>query len=464
MPNVDSTTEAGFWWLPDFPNDRLVGTVTYGPRRGFEVELVGALLGLEKGPAAWGLFDVWGQTVRGKPVTLLGAHQTSLQTHMPGYATSKIEASRGIVGGHYPNIDEVLVHTVDLQFDYLTAWAGQSGITERSAANNTWEVTIAPGNSVPLGQSEEITTELVPYVFHNRSRTELRLEERCELRLHADSPRSFPHFDALISAVRILLTFAAGQAAHPRQTKAQTPDKTAEINGKPLWREIEMIRAIHIPRDLREINAEDMLFTLRDLEPQPAKTFETFLTVRERLQPVFDLFFPTYFYPDMPPPQQFLNLVYATEALHRVTVGGQYQTDEDYESGLKKELHDAIPSSVSEDFRQSLTTKLGFLHEFSLRKRLRDLLQKYNELVSPYIPKHGQFVEAVSEARNCLVHATTGRIVPEYVELWKLAQQLGMLLEVTLLSEIGFQQERVRSIIARGRRAQLIRANVFREK
>src|SRR5437867_3453711 len=166
MPNVDSTTEAGFWWLPDFPNDRLVGTVTYGPRRGFKVELVGALLGLEKGPAAWGLFDVWGQTVRGKPVTLLGAHQTSLQTHMPGYATSKIEASRGIVGGHYRNIDEVFVHTVDLQFDYLTAWAGQSGITEQRAANNTWEITVAPGNSVPLGQSEGITTELVPYVFH----------------------------------------------------------------------------------------------------------------------------------------------------------------------------------------------------------------------------------------------------------------------------------------------------------
>ncbi len=461
--NVDSTTEAGFWWLPNSPKERLVGTITYAPRSGFQIELVGALLGIEKGPAAWGLFDVWGETVRGKAVTLFGAHQSNVQTHMPGYPTSKVEASRGIIGGHYRSVNDVLVHTLDLQFDYLTAWAGQSGLSQRALENHKLEIIVAPGNSIPLGQSKGITIELVPYVFHNRSRTDLKLEERCELRLHAEKPRSLTDFEALISAIRILLTFAAGQAAHPQLTKGRTGEKTAEIQGTPLWHEIEVIRTIQVPKDLREIHAEGMLFTLRDLEPHSAKTFEKFLDVQEKLKPVFDLFFPTYFYPDMPPPQEFLNLVYATEALHRITIGGQYQSDSEYESGLKKKLQNAIPSLVTQDFRQSLMTKLNFLHEYSLRKRLRDLLQKYVGVLTPYIANQGEFVDAVSDARNCLVHASLNREIPEYIELWKLGQQLAMLLEITLLSEIGFEEDRVRSIAARGRRAQLLRANVFRE-
>src|SRR5206468_10297358 len=142
-------------------------------------------------------------------------------------------------------------HTLDLQFDYLTAWSGQLGISERSPENKTWEITVAPGNSIPLGQSVGIAAEIVPYVSRTRSRTELRLEERCELRLRTESPPSFLDFEALISAVRILLTFAAGQAAHPRQMKAKTPIKTAELKGKPLWQEIEVIRSVHIPKDLR---------------------------------------------------------------------------------------------------------------------------------------------------------------------------------------------------------------------
>jgi hypothetical protein len=206
-----------------------------------------------------------------------------------------------------------------------------------------------------------------------------------------------------------------------------------------------------------------MLFTLRDIEPQPAKTFERFLTVQEKLKPVFDLFFPTYFFPDMPPPQQFLNLTHAIEAFHRVTVGGQYQTDLQYENGLKRKFQEVIPADLPQEFQQSLGTKLKFLHEYSLRKRLRDILRRFESLTSAYIAKRDIFIESVADARNSLVHASADRSTPDYIELWKMTQQLGLTLEVALLSEVGFEEDRIRSIIGRGRRAQLIRANIFKD-
>src|SRR5205085_11828188 len=211
---------------------------------------------------------------------------------------------------------------------------------------------------------------------------------------------------------------------------------------------------------LEKVHPEQMLFSLGDLAPNPNAVVEAFLNAEQRLTSVFDLFFPTYFFPDMPPPQVFLNLAHAIEAFHRVTIGGQYQTDEHYRAGLQQILHHAIPDDIAKDFRESLQNKLRFLHEYSLRKRLKDVLRRFEGLLNRYIGANDIFIENVAEARNRLVHATADRPAPDYPELWNLAQQLAMILEISILSEIGFDAGRIQTIIARGKRAALIRNNI----
>src|SRR5439155_8018660 len=182
----------------------------------------------------WGSFDVWGNTVRGKAVTLLKAHQASLQTHMPGWPTSKIESSRGMIGGHYRKLEDVVIHTLDTEFDYLTAWAVHTGITQsHNAENYSSQIIITPGPSVALGEFDGISIELVPWIFQSQARENLTLQERCELRLHSKQGLPLPQFEELISSFRTLLTFAAGEAAHPGRMTGKTSDKTAEIEGIP---------------------------------------------------------------------------------------------------------------------------------------------------------------------------------------------------------------------------------------
>ena len=84
-----------------------------------------------------------------------------------------------------------------------------------------------------------------------------------------------------------------------------------------------------------------MLFTLDELKRSNCSVFQGFLNAESRLEPVFDLFFPTYFF-ELPPPQELLNMAHAIEAFHRTTIGGQYQSDEEYESGLKKLLSETL--------------------------------------------------------------------------------------------------------------------------
>jgi hypothetical protein len=112
----------------------------------------------------------------------------------------------------------------------------------------------------------------------------------------------------------------------------------------------------------RKIPRERMLFTLDDIKKVEHSIFARFLDAESRLMPVFDLFFPTYFFP-LPPPQELLNAAHAIEALHRATVGGQYQSDEDYASGLKRQLLQASLNHCPKSFEAaSVGNSISFIN------------------------------------------------------------------------------------------------------
>ncbi len=175
--------------------------------------------------------------------------------------------------------------------------------------------------------------------------------------------------------------------------------------------------------------------------------------------PVFELFFPTYFF-DLPPPQELLNLAHAIEALHRSTIGGQYQSDVEYQTGLQANLLAALPPSIPSDFRASLARRFEFLHQYSMKKRLKDIIRKFEPLISPHIGKRDIFIQQVTDARNQLVHASSEAPAPDYARLWEYSQQLGLILEIAILAQIGFEEGTIRDIMSRSRRAELIRLNI----
>jgi hypothetical protein len=162
----------------------------------------------------------------------------------------------------------------------------------------------------------------------------------------------------------------------------------------------------------------------------------------------------------LPPPQEFLNCAHAIEAFHRAVIGGQYLEDAEYESGLKKILLRALPSELNPDFRSSLVRKFDFLHQFSLKKRLKDVIRRNEEILSPEIGPRDPFINIVTEARNALVHPSSERESPAYAKLWEFALQLGYILDVSILGEIGFGVGDVQKIAWRGKRADMIRNNI----
>jgi glutamyl/glutaminyl-tRNA synthetase len=460
MENSDQQkSDKGSWWLPEQPDRQLHGTVSYGPSEGMQLELVGSLFPTERIPHFKTNFTVWGNTVRGKQISLIKAHLASVRTHAPGIPTSKVSTYEGVVGGFYQSLSEVAVHTVKVEFDYLAAWSARTGIAEQyNPDTRASSIVVQAPEPVSLGHTQGIEIVITPFVFQTHSREGITLRDAAQLELKSEGARPYTDFENVIRSFTRFLTLAVGEPASPSRIIGETNEKAHEIDGHVIWTEIEVIRQrARIPT--KDLFAEEMLFTLEHLGPESGVTFQSFLEAEQRLKPVIDLLLLNYFHPELPIPQQFLSFVNAVEVLHRSTIGGQYLMDEQYRSGLATRLKNALPNDVPDEFRQSLETRLDNLNRFTLRKRLRDVLHKFEEELGPYVPGNAQFADVVVHSRNALLHLSDDSS-PDYTTLWKVSQVLGLIVEIALLREIGFTFEKVRTIVGRGKRARMIEANV----
>lgn len=454
-------SEQAFWWQPEKPDERLVGTVHYGSCQGFELELIGAFSPLGSVDKYLGHKQtLWGATVRNKEITLLNALHSSFTTHVPGVPTSTVEALRGVVGGHYRDESEILVHTVNLDFAYLTEWSQIQSIRQTYDGNTrTWTLTMKPAERVQLGNARGIEIVVVPFTNHHDTGHSTTLKEYCQLRLISKEARPFFEFEPIIASFSQFLSLAVGEPAKCTKVTAKTPVQLMEIDGRPVWKEIEVIRTYSLEREFRDIDTRNMLFTLSQVLNNDVPAFQQFLEKEDVLAPVFDLFFPAYFF-DLPPPQELLNMAHAVEAFHRATIGGEYMPEAEYRAEIRTHLLDALPSAIDPDFKSSLERKLDFLHQFSLKRRLKDILRQFNEILKPFVGERDPFIQRATEARNRLVHASADFPAPDYGELWKYAQQLALVVEVAILSEIGFSGACLKSIVDRSKRGRLIKSNV----
>ena len=457
-PTTERISETGSWWLSDDRDSRLFGTVTYGPSAGLELELVGALFPTENTPQFQKSLCVWGTTVRNKEVSLLNAHITSIRTHIPGTPVTKVSAYEGVIGGFYRSLEDVVIHTVDVEFDYLAAWTAESGITEKHNPERRGSViSVEPALPIHLGNANGIDITIEPYVSQTHSRNGIVLRDSAQLRLRSPDSRPYQDFQLLIGSFTRLLTLAVGEPAPPTRTVGSTSEKAHEVEGKPIWREVEIIRQRTkvAPKD---IFADEMLFTLRDLREHSEMNLHSFLHAETKLRPVLDLLLLDYFHPQLPIPQEFLNFVNALEGLHYLTIGGQYLEDEEYRSLVEPRLRAALPPDLPDEFRQSLEVRLKTLHRFTLRKRLRDILHKFEAIIAPYVGDISRFVDSVITLRNALLHSAK-QPMPSYGELWKVSQILALILEAAVLVEFGFSANRVRGIVARGKKARRIQTS-----
>jgi len=156
---------------------------------------------------------------------------------------------------------------------------------------------------------------------------------------------------------------------------------------------------------------------------------------------------------------KFLSLIQAIESYHRRVYGGKYLSDNDYIPTREALLKVVCQKINDDDFRKSLKEKLKYLSEFSLQKRLKEILKKCGDVINLLIQDNEEFIEDVKNTRNFLTHYDKNieRKAKSGKELYMLVQKMKFVLEICFLIELEMSVETIKALVSRNQRYQYLK-------
>ena len=147
-----------------------------------------------------------------------------------------------------------------------------------------------------------------------------------------------------------------------------------------------------------------------------------------------------------------MDLAHAIEAYHRTIHDGEYMSEEDYEP-IKSALIDAIPRDVTADHREALKGGLKYGYQYSLRTRLRNLLDEilaeHSVNIKKFVGNQSRFIHRLVETRNHFTHhdGEPNRDVLREDELYEFTLKVRILLQICFLRDMGFRNSEIHRIL-----------------
>jgi hypothetical protein len=452
----------GMWWLPEKPNNQIPGTLKFHPVEGANLELIGSF----KRPKEFlnALLKpniILGITTNSKIITLYRCDESKSKMNISGILSSSFIAHIIFLGHYFEKEEDIIFDNLSLNYSHLEEWTGikvfqskfeidsEDHITKREVIYNPPKKIVAKLNKLNIS---------FDYYFNlvgDRIK-EINLNHTTFIKLEPHKPLHFnKYYRNICYHIQNFLSLAIGQAVFPLIIKGKTNACKIELpNGEIEYNDILIFYPIKNLSDLsKKLHDSDILFSFSNISDNFEKYLSNWFIKSDVLQPVYDLYFGCLYNPKMYLQNGFLNLIQALESYHRRIHNGKYLSDDDY-THIHKTLNKTIPQEVKDDFRKSLKQKLKYLNEFSLRKRLKEILEKCGDVVNIIIHDNEKFIGDVVNTRNFLTHydKSIEMEAKSDEDLIKLIQKLKFILEICFLIELEIPVETIKYLISRNKR------------
>ena len=126
-----------------------------------------------------------------------------------------------------------------------------------------------------------------------------------------------------------------------------------------------------------EENNEDrgiQLIPLRFIIGNIDQVLKNWFDLSELYKPVYDLYLSSIRNPGMVIENEFSNLAQALEAFHRRKFPGIYLDKQEFQDNTLPLLKKSIPDCLRDDLRMRICESMEYINEFSLRKRIKKLI------------------------------------------------------------------------------------------
>lgn len=441
----------GIWWLPDKPEEQISGTLRFTPEEGAILDLIGSFRDIKDIDKKLKPEIILGISSNGKNITLYKCFETKSTLSNRGFLTSSFYANLVFVGAHFERKEDIKFKKLSIHYSYLNEWVNVSGF-DIPEFNHNKEVVIKFKPPEPIQASISKDYKILinfRYTF-SPSMEMVAIKQKTFLTIEPLEEKSFDEYRSIMYHLQNFLSLGIMKAVYPLTIEGTTEVNKQMIKGKPCYPPIKIFYKLpEIPKATKTI-LPYMLFTFRDISDRFESILKNWFEKADLLKPVYDLYFGTLYNPRMYLEHRFLSLIKAIESFHRIIHGGEYLSAEDYKP-VYDSLIKAIPDCVRNDLKERLKEYLKYGREFSLRKRLKEMLDKYQEILYKFIRNTNTFIEKVVNTRNYYTHHD--KDLKEHSasgeELYHLTQKLKMLVEVCLLSELGFSSEEIKSLFLR---------------
>lgn len=441
---MESFEHTGIWWLPEDPDYRLTGTLSFNPTAGGILELIEESATFRMSDLKE--YDIIQGFADGKTVTLQGCYGKS----MTGFFTlNKVKfIIRYIYIGHYfDTVEDIKFEKLSLGYTHLNEWMGQIGFVEEngSVRSNSFKSVEV---EIPFNKDKIIFW----YLYSRKwSPSEFSMKNEARITIHPHEDFRFTHYLWYIDFhLPSLLTVATGEPSYPLNITGKIPDGDIPIR---IYYKIPGYE-----EEPRFIPHQEMLFTFEDAIAGDSNCLINWLEKSDWLWVSADLYIQTVYNKSLHPKTKFLLLAQALEAYHRNSShNGKYLAAKDY-NPIKDKLVKAIPDCVEGELRDNLRARINNGNEFSLNTRITsicDEISKNHKGIIRQLPDNiDNFVKEVVRTRNYLTHHPKKSTESMKFALsgLKYIREMQLILRFCFLIELGLPSEKIKELLDRYRR------------
>jgi ApeA N-terminal domain 1/Helix-turn-helix of DDE superfamily endonuclease len=447
---VDAFESAGEWWLPEYPDARVIGLLRYSDEDGFRLEIPVGCLGemthfFNRPNQSRSEPVVHGKLRNGKTVTLVDVMRTAMNLSSQGAGKEEYSSQQGFIGDIESEANP-LIDRLHLTYSHLRDWVvwhhstltgpvedDQLGLSVDYHYEKPADTELAAGDGwqIRLGHKFTLTSPSVQG-FH--------LKHDCYLTLELDMPLTLNEVEnRFLTSLFRFLSFCLDRSTH-----------TQEVNVRPYGQNnwLEVGRAQGKPSPSRDNVMEPfMLMSMRQLAERTAGILGRWLEFKGDELRAMSILVGLYSNHSIPSDLRFLAAAQALEAMSRVDAQEKELDDNEFARRLS-----VVANSVEDKkVRKWAERKLKHVSANSryAGELLQDLAINIGEYANTLTPDSERFFQDIRDNRNFYTHRDDRRAkrVLEGGELYVLTQGLVCLLKAAVLRRLGFSQEETQSLM-----------------
>lgn len=445
---LDDFELKGFWWLPEKPAVKISGILSFKNEKKIVLELLGSLYD-KHGFSDEKLFHpkiILGATDNGYLCTLYQNVESKSQLNSSGIHKSIIESKFLLVGKHFQAEEKIKFTSFQVNFTNLESWLVKRPFTLETPSQNDqseWRL-IHKWPEEFQAKLEEINS--VIQSTHDFATDGDRIRDviwksRAYLKINPENEQHLKWYWEIIYDLCNLLTLLIGETTYILQLKA-FGDEIEISPGKTIKEPIELYFSQNKLNLKEDIHPFQMIISFPVVGDMIDQVLAQWFLKAKTLRFTYDLFFGTFYNPSMYLQFHFLSLMQAIESFHRVTRTGKYLNDKEWKP-FRDQLANKLPVELDRWHKESLKSRIKYGNEYSLRKRINDLLQSLDEnTLSLLSPSANYFTNDIVNTRHYLTHYDDELKdnALEGADLYWANQRLRILITILLLKEIGLEE------------------------